>query len=168
MEHPKVGGHASADDEYLATPSGSTYEHTDAHVWPIVKFLFWIVVSAVVIHFGLGLMYSLMIDGAMEADEPRYPLAVAQGERLPPAPQLQQDPRAELREFRLDEESLLEGYGWMNREAGSVHIPIADAMRLTIQEGLPSRAAQDSQLVAAPGSRPSDASAGRLPERNTP
>ncbi len=166
MEHPETGGHASADDEYLATPPDSTYEHTDAHARPVVMFLFWTAVSAVVIHFGLGLVYALMIDQAMEVGEPRYPLAIVQGERLPPAPRLQQYPPEELRVFRLGEEAFLEGYGWMNKDAGSVHIPIADAMRLTIEEGLPSRTPVEGQLVAGPGSMPSDGSAGRMPERS--
>lgn len=124
-------------------------------------------VSAVAIYFGLGFINALMIDGAMEVGEQRYPLAVTQGERLRTAPRLQQAPPAELREFRSDEESLLEGYGWLNKDAGSVHIPIADAMRLTIEEGLPSRTPEDRQLVAAPGTMPSDGSAGRMPERKT-
>ena len=168
MEHPEAGGHVSADDEYLATPPDSVYEHTDAHVGPVVKFLFWVAVSAVVVHFGLAWMYAVMIDGAMETGEQRYPLAVTQGQRLPPAPRLQQDPPAELREFRLEEEALLEGYGWMNREAGSVHIPIADAMRLTIEEGLPSRTPENGQAMASPGAMPSDGSAGRMLERRAP
>jgi len=168
MEHPETEGHASADDEYAATPPGSTYEHTDAHARPVVMFLFWVAVSAVVVHFGIGFVYGLMIDQAMEVGEPRYPLAVTQGERLPPLPRLQQDPPEELRVFRLDEESFLEGYGWMNKDAGSVHIPIAEAMRLTLEEGMPSRARGDDQSVWSPRSMPSDGSAGRMPERRLP
>lgn len=168
MERPDAGGHASADHEYLETPPGSTYEHTDAHVWFIVKVMFWLAVSAVAIHIGLGLVYALMIDQAMEVGEPRYPLAAAQGERLPPAPRLQQFPRAELEQFRQDEESLLQRYGWMNKEAGSVHIPIEDAMRLTVERGLPSRTPEDGQSLATPGLRPSDSSAGRVVERRRP
>ena len=73
--------HASADDEYLETPPGAAYEHTDADVWPIVKFLGWLAISAVVIHFGLGLMYQLLIDQSLTVGEQRYPLAAAQATR---------------------------------------------------------------------------------------
>ena len=165
MEHPEVGGHTSADHEYLETPPDSTYEHTDAHVWFIAKFLFWMAVSAVAIHFGLGLVYALMIDRAMEVGEPRYPLAAAQGERLPPAPRLQQFPRNELEQFRQGEESLLQRYGWMNEDTGSVHIPIEEAMRLIVEGGLPSRTLEDGRSPATPGMMPSDGSAGRTVER---
>ena len=98
----------AADDEYLETPPGSTYEHTDATIGIIVKLLFSLAVLAVVIHFGLGVVYALLIDRAMETGERRYPLAAAQGERLPPAPRLQQKPQNEFFEFRRDEQSLLE------------------------------------------------------------
>ena len=60
MDQHHAAGHASADDEYLETPPGSTYEHTDATVWIIVKFLFWLAVLAVIIHFGLGVVYALL------------------------------------------------------------------------------------------------------------
>ena len=163
MEHHHVGGHPSADQEYLETPAGSTYEHTDANVWIIVKFLIWLAVSAVIVHVGLGLMYTLLIDRALETGEPRYPLAAAQGERLPPTPRLQQFPRNDLYQFRQDEERLLQRYGWMNRNSGIVHIPIEDAMRLTVERGLPARTPEGG--LPTPGLMPSDASSGRTVER---
>jgi hypothetical protein len=165
MEHHDAVGHASPDQEYLETPAGSTYEHTDASVAIIVKFLVWLAVSAVIIHVGLGLLYALLIERAEETGEPQYPLAATQGERLPPTPRLQQFPNKEFYEFRVGEEAFLEGYGWMNKEAGIVHIPIEDAMRLMVERGLPSRAPAEGQAVETPGLMPSDASAGRLMER---
>jgi len=165
MDQQHAAGHASADDEYLETPPGSTYEHTDATVGIIVKLLFWMAVLAVVIHFGLGVVYALLIDRAMETGERRYPLAAAQGERLPPAPRLQQKPQNEFSEFRRDEQSLLEGYGWMNRNEGIVHIPIEDAMRLTVERGTLSSTTADGGEPRTPGLMPTDASAGRVVER---
>ena len=85
---------------YLARPPGSTYEHPDAPVWPIVKFLCWIAVSAVVIHFGLGFVSALMIDQAMEVGERPYLPSVTQ-----------------------DEQRLLESDGWINKDAGRDHWP---------------------------------------------
>lgn len=165
MDHQDSVAHASPDHEYLETPPGSTYEHTDASVWIIVKFVIGLAISAVIIHVGLGLLYGLLIDYSMETGEQRYPLAATQGERLPPAPRLQQKPRNEFYEFRVGEEAFLEGYGWMNKEAGIVHIPIEDAMRLIVERGLPARTPADGQALETPGLMPSDASAGRVMER---
>jgi hypothetical protein len=54
----------------------------------------------------------------------------------------------------------------MNKDAGIVHIPIEDAMRLTVDRGLlPSRAPAEGQALETLGMMPSDASAGRLMER---
>lgn len=166
MVHEDTAGHASADDEYVETPRGSTYEHTDANVWIIVKFLIWLAVSAVVIHVGLGLMYALLIERSTVRGEQPYPLAAGQEERLPPAPRLQQFPRNELYQFRTDEESLLQRYGWMNKEAGLVHIPVEEAMQLVRERGLLSSRPQEAgQPAATPGLMPADASSGRTMER---
>lgn len=166
MAHHDTSAHVSADDQYQETPPGSSYEHTDANVWLIVKFLWWLVVSAVIIHVGLGFAYQAMIERAMEVGEQPYPLAAAQEQRLPAMPRLQQFPQNELYQFRIGEEDLLQGYGWMNRNAGIVHIPIAEAMRLTVERGLPSRAqTPDAPAPVESGLMPADASSGRQMER---
>ena len=164
---PVDPGFDPADPEYGATPDGSTYEHTDAHVGSIAKFMFWLAVMAILTHIGLGFMYDLMIDQGEQrvASETAYPLAAAQADRLPPAPRLQQSPANEGYDFRVGQRELLTSYGWQNRARGVVRIPIADAMRLTVERGLPSRAQDAEQPWETPGMRPSDSSAGRVMER---
>jgi hypothetical protein len=55
----------------------------------------------------------------------------------------------------------------MNREAGVVHIPIEQAMRLTVERGLLSARQVDAGQPesAPPGLMPADSSAGRTFER---
>jgi hypothetical protein len=164
MAHHPSAGHGSPDDEYLETPPGSTYEHTDAHTKPLVSFLFWCIVSALVIHVGLAGAYELLVrEGiAREPAERRYPLAASQPHQLPPAPRLQQFPENERFVFQRDERQLLDSYSWENKETGTVRIPIAEAMRLTVERGLPSReTAGDTQA----GVMPADSSSGRTGER---
>ena len=164
-DHHAVG-HTSPEDEYLETPPGAEYEHTDANVWIIIKFLVWLTISAVVIHFGLGLMYGLLIEQSKETGDRPYPMAAPASERrLPATPRLQQFPQNERYEFRLSEDELLNHYGWMNKNAGTVHIPIADAMRVVVERGLPARVENPAQPVEAPGMMPSDSSSGRVMER---
>ena len=152
-----------ADPEYGATPPGATYEHTDAHVWIIAKFLFWLLVTALLTHLGLGLMYQAMITQGerMEAGEIRYPLAAGQENRLPPVPRLQRSPATEIYDFRRSEQEFLNTYGWQNRESGIVHIPIAEAMRLTVERGLPARPQSEGQPADPTELMPADSSSGR-------
>ena len=164
-DHHPVG-HASPDDEYLETPPGAEYEHTDANVRIIFKFLIWLTISAVVIHFGLGLMYGFLIEQSKETGDRQYPMAAPADERrLPATPRLQQFPQNERYLFRIGEDELLNHYGWMNKSGGTVHIPIADAMRLLVERGLPARAQEPAQPVETPGMMPSDSSSGRVMER---
>lgn len=158
----------AADPEYGATPPGSTYEHTDAHTRIIAKFMLWLGLTAVLSHVGMGFVYQMFIEQgiASEAAEVRYPTGRTQldPDRLPPAPRLQQSPANEYYEFRRDEEAIINGYGWQSRDEGTVRIPISQAMRLTVQRGLPSRA-QDGAPATDPGLVPADSSAGRTLER---
>jgi hypothetical protein len=53
----------------------------------------------------------------------------------------------------------------MNKNAGVVHIPIEDAMRLAVERGLPARPEAEAGAVGTPGLMPADSSAGRTMER---
>jgi hypothetical protein len=68
-----------------------------------------------------------------------YPLAAGQEERLPPEPRLQTNPKQDLKDLRAAEDDTLNNYRWVDRNAGVVRIPIDEAMRLTLQRGLPAR-----------------------------
>ena len=179
---PPPGHHASAEDEYLFQPPDAAHEHSDANVWIIVKFGLWLVVSAVVISAGMGLLFGLFVKQSEETN-PQFPLAVGQEERLPAGPRLQQFPVNEFVDFRQHEEAILKNYGWVNKEAGVVRMPITDAMRLTVERGLPARVPASAAAPAAagkpssaeattgapaettPGMMPADSSAGRTMER---
>src|SRR6185369_59523 len=149
MAHHEMAAHdvgdAPADQQYKETPPGAEYEHTDANVLVIVKFAVWLAVIAVAIHIGLGFMYQMMIERAKDTAPLEYPLATSNEPRLPPPPRLQQFPQNEVYEFRTAEEQRMGSYGWVNKEAGVVHIPIAEAMRLTLERGLPSRPVDAAQ-----------------------
>ncbi len=168
---PGPGHHASAEDEYLFQPKGAAHEHSDANVWIIIKFGLWLAVSAVVVSAGMGLLFGLFVSRSAETT-PEFPLATGQEHRLPAPPRLQQFPLNEAYEFRQHEQAVLEKYGWVNKEAGVVRMPIAEAMTLTVERGLPTRAEQPPADQAAPqpsaqapGQLPADSSAGRTMER---
>ena len=165
-EHHSSGHHASPDDEYAFTPEGASYEHTDAAIAPVAKFLFWLFIAAIITHFGLAGVYKLMIDQGVksEASERRYPLAATEEPRMPPVPRLQQFPRNELYTFRNEERDRLQTYGWESKAAGTVHIPIEEAMKLMVERGLPAQAT-DAAQPAVVGMMPADSSSGRTLEK---
>ncbi len=70
---------------------------------------------------------------------PEFPLAAGQESRLPPEPRLQTNPRQDLRDLRSEEDTVLTGYGWVDKNAGIARIPIGEAMKLTVERGLPAR-----------------------------
>jgi hypothetical protein len=157
MAHVNHSG-GSADDQYGDTPPGAGYEHTDASVFIIVKFLLWLAAAAVIIHVGLAFLFGLLSTQRVERAEPRFPLAATEQQRLPPEPRLQQFPREDILKYRVGERDALETYGWRDKTAGTVHIPIQDAMKLVLERKmLPSR----PQPGDEPSAIPSDASAGR-------
>jgi hypothetical protein len=168
------GHHPSAEDEYLVQPPESAHEHSDANVWIIVKFGLWLAISAIVIHIGLGFLFALFVKQSEETN-PQFPLAVGQEQRLPAPPRLQQFPGNEFVDFRTHEDAILHEYGYVNKDAGVVRMPIAEAMRKVVESGLPARAqtagtpnqpaGEATQQTQTLGLMPADSSAGRTMER---
>jgi hypothetical protein len=159
--------HRSPDDQYLETPPGAGYEHTDASISPLVHFAFWLVVSAVIVHVGLaGFYWFMQRQSAVPQQAQQYPLATEQSRRLPAEPRLQQIPSQDMYQLRLRQEDQLHSYGWVDKSAGTVHIPIDEAMSLALQRGLyTSRPTDASQPVTTVEEFPSDSSSGRVLEK---
>ena len=55
----------------------------------------------------------------------------------PPGPRLQTDTAADLRRFRAEEAQRLNSYYWIDKQKGTVHIPIEQAMRKLVKTGIP-------------------------------
>ncbi|HTR81737.1 MAG TPA: hypothetical protein VMM58_08905 [Bacteroidota bacterium] len=62
---------------------------------------------------------------------------VASGAPDFPTPRLQPNPVLDLKELREHEDSVLSTYGWSDRRAGLVRVPIDTAMDLLLKHGLP-------------------------------
>jgi hypothetical protein len=76
------------------------------------------------------------------------PQGAAAEAMLPPEPRLERLPGRQLERLRAEEDRELHSYGWVDRKAGVVRIPIERAMQLLEQHGLPVR--QGAQPSAAP------------------
>ena len=123
-------------------PEPVRHETSDVNVRVIFGFLAALAVSAVFINFGVWLLFGFL-NTRTNADQPTaaYPLAIQQENRnrLPPEPRLQTHPRDDLRDLRAHEDELLTTYGWVDKNADVVRIPITKAMEMTVQRGLPVR-----------------------------
>ncbi|EPC03752.1 hypothetical protein L861_00210 [Litchfieldella anticariensis FP35 = DSM 16096] len=84
---------------------------------------------------GLLIVWALMTTVWRMAPEPDSPFAGPRSEMQ--GPRLQADPTRDYAAFSRDIERQLNSVGWVNREAGIVHIPIEQAKRALLRRGLP-------------------------------
>jgi hypothetical protein len=139
-----------------------SYERRDIGVAAVLYFLLALAIGGVFVHFVVSGIYSFL-DKRTEANQsPMSPLitsAPTDTRHLPPeyktdsegtdyekyleknfpAPQLETDERTELNKVRLREENALSSYDYIDKNAGTVRIPIDRAMDLIAQRGLPVR-----------------------------
>jgi|SRR5271157_434621 len=137
---------------------GPQHEESDVDVWAVGRFVVAMVavmVIALVLLFGLFRYFEAATGGVKRAAWER----VNPGKQ-PPEPRLEETPVEDLRRFREVEERQLNGYGWIDREHGVVRIPIARAMDLLAQRGLPARRQAGPQSEAADVSVPTQSGLG--------
>jgi hypothetical protein len=115
------------------------HESTDVNIRAIFGFGLTLLLVGVLIHFAVWLLFLFFAARSAQRATPEYPLAAGQQQRLPPEPRLQTNPRQDLRDLRALEDDILTKYGWVDQNAGVVRIPIDQAMKLTVQRGLPAR-----------------------------
>ena len=68
---------------------------------------------------------------------------------MPPPPNLLTNEPANLATFRAHEQEVLETYGWQDKNAGTVRLPIERAMELALERGFPVRGAAPAPAEAA-------------------
>jgi hypothetical protein len=115
------------------------HEDSDVNVRAILGFGAALTVVAIVLHVFLWWLQGVYHRQTERQQMRQYPMAVDRQNALPPMPRLQPNPQQEMRDLRARQETLLKGYGWVNKEAGIARIPIEDAMRMVVERGLPTR-----------------------------
>jgi hypothetical protein len=117
------------------------HEESDVNVGAIIRYGVGLLVLALVVHVFLWWLFGVYERQNQRAQTPAYPMAAGHQNRLPPSPRLQENPQQELQDLHAKQKALLEGYGWVNKEAGIARIPIEDAMQIVVERGLPAREA---------------------------
>ena len=114
----------------------SGYERSDANVRSLA-----VSAAGLFVLLGVSLLAMGWMFGYLAKQEKPGPAKspVAQERELPPSPRLQTTPGGDLKQFRAAENEKLSSYGWVDRNANVVRIPIDRAMELTAERGLPHR-----------------------------
>jgi len=146
-------------------PANSTenggYERQDIGAKGILYFLLGLAVAGILVYFVVDGLYSFLnkrSDAQQEAVNPLVTNAPADtrniGTDYPqgafPSPRLEVDERGQLNDIRIKEEETLQSYDYIDKNAGTVRIPIDRAMDLIAQRGLPVQKAGMDAAAAAP------------------
>ena len=136
--------------------AGSSPGHELSDLNPRAIAIFGIALAATVIACLILAVWIFGFFTAREAklDVPPSPLAKLSA---PAEPRLQVSAPKDLKEMRAAEEKILTSYDWVDRQAGTVRIPIDRAMQLLAERGLPAspkesgvpRTSQQSQPAKA-------------------
>lgn len=112
------------------------HERKDVDVPALFTIAFLLLLSCIAIFIVITLMmrYFKAHEPAVTAGQANIPLT-----RIKefPRPRLEVKPGASLTELRAVEDVDLNSYGWIDRNAGTVRIPIDRAMQLLLDRGLP-------------------------------
>jgi hypothetical protein len=122
------------------------HETTDVNIWAIGKFIIWLVVVVGAVYILIYLLFNYFKYSQQKAEPPpASQLTRSPQERQPPEPRLQlapghrTHPLEDMKELRRKEDERLNSYGWVDKDAGIVHIPIERAKKLLLERGLPVR-----------------------------
>jgi hypothetical protein len=110
----------------VSANEGTRTETTDAPSW-VIGLLAAIVVGVVALTVGS----LLLVFPGSTADTPKAL------EDPMPEPRLQHDPQGDMKDYRARAEQESHSYGWVDRNRGTVRIPVEEATRRILEHGIP-------------------------------
>lgn len=112
----------------MSDEAGFDYERSDIRGRDIA----WLAAGLGLFVVITPLLMPFVFPQSMQHRSPSAPPALTSD-----APQLAITPRQDLHRFNRSEAQFEQSYGWTDRKEGAVRIPIARAMQLLAQRGLP-------------------------------
>lgn len=122
VRHPKVG-----------------YEIRDLDYRAIFLFLAILAAGGLIAHIGVWAMFEELAGRLFVPHQTTNPIMTSNEELRDiggdpaltmPMPRLQPDPVADLNKFRNQEDEELNSYGWVDQQAGKIHIPVERAIEI--------------------------------------
>ena len=101
----------------------------------------YLTIVCVAVWFAMMGMFKLFMNRLAAGDPPATVVERPAGE-LPPEPRLLTNEPQNLEQFRTQEAQRMQGYGYIDQGAGTVHLPIDKAKELLLSRGLAVRAGQ--------------------------
>ena len=144
-EHPHSNGETPVKHE-------TRHDESDINIRALMTFVVVFVVFAAVSHVVLWLLFKFYVQVSKGAGNPPMTQMLRQADAdVPALPRLQpfpgkdetdlrspvaDTPVADMDLMRAHEDAVLNTYGWVDRQKGSVHIPISQAQQLALQRGM--------------------------------
>ena len=133
---------------------GVGFEERDVNVLAVTRFGIVLFLGLIVVLFGLWGLFRYFQSEVGKLGPQSHSLVDIDARKLPPEPRLQPTEYLDLKQMQAAEEQILGNYAWVDPDHGVVRIPIARAMDLLAQRGLPARnaplAPAPNVLTAAP------------------
>lgn len=126
-----------------AEPAGRGHEERDLRLRPLIISGVSLATLAGLSLLAMWLLFGYFAARQMRLETDLHPLLETRP--LPPEPRLQVSPQLDTRAILTNEWSILGSYGWVDRQAGIVRIPIGRAIELLTERGLPARNAKDRE-----------------------
>jgi hypothetical protein len=117
-------------------PPKRDHERRDVDVWTIIWIAALLVITAIVVQLAMVALFRRFDETPRPADD-TIAASRVQSSAPFPAPRLQTAPQEDLKAYMAREEAEMNSYGWIDRSKGVVQIPVARAMDLIVQNGLP-------------------------------
>ncbi len=134
-----------------------SHESRDVRPKVIFWFAVWLTAAALAIHVGIWGVFKLLEARERREQRPVSPLVASSLRRTPAEPRLEPLPLLPRQRLKAEEEKALTSYGWVDRSAGVVRIPIARAMEIVARKGVPG----GKPMPPAPANPPAPAGGAR-------
>ena len=122
-----------AHNDHGQNTNGAGYEVDDASVREIVVSAIGLAVGTILICAAVFGLFRVLRSVEISSRQPITDVSVPS--TFPPGPRLQDKPWEELQALRQKEDQTLASYGWVDKNAGTVRIPIDRAMDIIAQRG---------------------------------
>lgn len=123
------------------TPNGTGHEQSEVSVRTIIISLAFLALGTfLVCMIVVGIFQYLNRTYGQQA-------AKATSFQVPPEPRLEVYPSAQIQDLRAHEDHVLGSYAWTNQQAGTVRVPISQAIDMLAQKGLPTHSYIDDILA---------------------